>query len=133
MDYICKSVLITILCLYSTVTAAELTHLNWYDAESPIDVYADFDTIEREYSHSKIWGLVDFKIVTDSTVENFSAKTRYEFACMYNEVRQIFYSLYNKGMGEGEVVYSSNSIAGWSKIGSDFKQKLSIIACNQQV
>ena len=82
-----------------------------------VTVYADYDTIQKSGSTSKVWILNDFKAVQEiDGVKYLSIKTQEEFNCDDRQTRSLTHFAYSGNMGSGQVVNSYDNTDKWRPV-----------------
>ncbi len=80
--------------------------------------YADRDTRSKAEGRVRMWSLVnhkDFQRMVE--VGYYSHKSHAEYDCAGKRVRGLAQSFHSAAMGEGNVVYSDDSVQDWRSAG----------------
>jgi curved DNA-binding protein CbpA len=122
--------------MQETIERAKQPSAGWVHVGRYADgsLYADATTKTMVGNVVNMWVLLDFTVpITVRGAPYSSIKRRDEFDCSYESIRSTFTTHYSRGMGAGDVTYSSQDSSGWSrvKMGS-LAHTLWKIACGAQ-
>lgn len=100
--------------------ASQLAFAGWSKvaSDATTTTYADRDDLQKAGGTVKMWSLVnhkDFQRMVE--VGYYSQKARMEYDCQGKRMRSLAQSFHAGAMGEGNVVYSDESLQGWRSAG----------------
>ncbi len=79
--------------------------------------YANLATIRRKGDIAKMWSLMDFKTAKQLGQKSYlSHESQYEYNCMEEQFREVFFTMYSSNMASGEQVYSSSNQIEWAPV-----------------
>ena len=123
---------ILILALFSSNAAAEWQSIGGNDTET---AYVDAAGIRKDrYNITRMWALFDLKQARAFGDMNYlSMKIEREYSCRSKKSRIIAKTAYAGHMGQGELIYSSNTRDKWATVTPDSAEEaLWNIACKKQ-
>lgn len=89
------------------------TEVEWNHSEDNSKSYVDHKSIIKIQNFAVMWSLIDFELLVDNKIQNYSAKTANEFDCEKRLVRSQYYLLYSDRMGTGTVLHFSKGRFKW--------------------
>lgn len=121
-----------ILATLSSNAAAEWQSIGTSDTET---AYVDSTGIKKDrYNITRMWALFDLKQARAFGDMNYlSMKIEREYSCRSKKSRIIAKAAYAGDMGQGDLIYSSNTRDKWAAVAPDSAEEaLWNIACKKQ-
>jgi hypothetical protein len=109
--------------------------LIYESSDSKAKYYANILEIKpnKKFSKLRLWTIEDFNLLQEvASYKYLSIKSFTEFDCKYSKIRIMGYSLYEKNMAKGGIVFSKGTPFEWQKINKNtINEKYLDIACKE--
>jgi hypothetical protein len=109
--------------------------LIYESSDSGSKYYANILEIKpnKKFSKLRLWTIEDFNLLQEvASYKYLSVKSFTEFDCKYSKIRIMGYSLYEKNMAKGDIVFSKGTPFEWQKINKNtINEKYLDIACKE--
>ena len=129
-----KYYLIFLFVFIPNLSFAEWT-LIYQSSDSGSRYYANLLDIkvDKKFSKLRLWTIADFNLLQEvASYKYLSVKSFTEFDCKYSKIRIMGYSLYEKNMAKGDIVFSKGTPFEWQEINKDtMNEKYLDIDCRE--
>ena len=109
--------------------------LIYESSDSKAKYYANILEIKpnKKFSKLRLWTIEDFNLLQEvASYKYLSVKSFNEFDCRYSKIRIMAYSLYEKNMAKGDIIFSKGTPFEWQKINKNtMNEKYLDIACKE--